>query len=198
MKIKRYVSSLLIILLTGVMHSPLNAQQKKGTHLADFSGEWKAKESISMGGNIVCSYDPGDRMVSNTLKIVQQADFLTIENPNMNASAPLATSREKLIFDGKKRQISSSQANEKKASVKLSNDGHTMTINSIVYFMNAIPYQINISKQAHLNARKEAFTNVTEVWNLSKDGKSISVSAKAKSNIWAEERTWETVFDKIN
>jgi hypothetical protein len=39
---------------------------------------------------------------------------------------------------------------------------------------------------------------VTEVWNLSKDGKSIAILAKAKSNIWAEERSWKTVFDKIN
>jgi hypothetical protein len=44
----------------------------------------------------------------------------------------------------------------------------------------------------------QAFTKVTEVWNLSKDGKSISVLAKAKSNIWNEERSWETVFEKIN
>jgi hypothetical protein len=56
--------------------------------------------------------------------------------------------------------------------------------------MNATPYQINM--------RKQAFTNVTEVWNLSKDGNSISVLAKAKSNIWNEERSWETVFDRIN
>jgi hypothetical protein len=190
MNIKRYFLSLLIIFLTGVIHFPLKAQPPKGTPLPNFSGEWKAKESISMGGNIVCSYDTGDRMVSKTIKIVEQGDFLTIENPNQDAGASLATSREKLIFDGKTRQISNSQANEKKASVKLSNDGHTMTINSIVYFMNATPYQINV--------RKQAFTNVTEVWNLSNDGNSISVSAKATSNIWNEERSWETVFVKIN
>jgi hypothetical protein len=31
-----------------------------------------------------------------------------------------------------------------------------------------------------------------------KDGKSIAVLAKAKSNIWDEDRTWKTVFNKIN
>lgn len=190
MKNIRYILSSLIILLTGVVSFPVQAQQKKATHRADFSGEWKAKESISMGGNIVCSYNAGDRMVSRNIKIVEQADFLTIENPNPNQGTPLTTSREKLIFDGKTRQISHSQENEKKASVKLSNDGYTMTINSIVYFMTATPYQINV--------RKQAFTNVTEVWNLSKDGKSISVLAKAKSNIWDEERSWGTVFVRIN
>ena len=190
MHIKRYVLSLIIVLLTGVMNSPLKAQQKKGINLTHFSGEWKSKESISMGGNIFCSYDLGDRMVSKTMKIVEQADFLTIENSNPDPGAPMAKSQETLIFDGKTRQISHSKENEKKFTVKLSNDGHTITINSIVYFMTATPYKVN--------ERMQAFTKVTEVWNLSKDGKSISVLAKAKSNIWNEERSWETVFEKIN
>jgi hypothetical protein len=190
MQIKRYVLSFLIVLLSGVMHSPLKAQQKKGIHHTNFSGEWKSKESISMGGNIVCSYDLGDRMLSKTMKIVEQADFLTIENSNQDPGAPLAKSQETLIFDGKTRIISHSKGNEKKVAVKLSNDGHSITINSIVYFMTATPY--------HVNERMQAFTNVTEVWNLSKDGKSISVLSKAKSNIWNEERSWETVFEKIN
>ena len=188
MKLKKYVLYCLIILLTGLVSFTVQAQQKKGIHPADFSGEWKAKESISMGGNIVCSYDTGDRMVSKTMKIVEQEDFLTIENTNQGT--PLATSQEKLILDGKTRQIRHTQNNEKKCSVKLSNDGRTMTIHSIVYFMTATPY--------HVNEQMKAFTNVTEVWNLSKDGKSISVTAKATSNIWNEERSWETVFDRVN
>jgi hypothetical protein len=190
MKSIKYALTFLIILLTGMIYFPLNAQPKKGTSRPDFSGEWKAKESISMGGNIFCSYDAGDRMVSKTLKIVEQGDFITIDNPNLDAAAPLATSREKLILDGKTRQIRHTQNNEKKCSVKLSNDGRTMTIHSIVYFMTATPY--------HVNEQMKAFTNVTEVWNLSKDGKSISVTAKATSNIWNEERSWETVFDRVN
>jgi hypothetical protein len=177
-------------MLTGLVSFTVQAQQKKGTSLTNFSGEWKAKESISLGGNIVCSYDAGDRMVSKTIKIVEQGDFITLENPIMDADAALATSREKLIFDGKTRQIRHTQNNEKKCSVKLSNDGRTMTIHSIVYFMTATPY--------HVNEQMKAFTNVTEVWNLSKDGKSISVTAKATSNIWNEERSWETVFDRVN
>jgi len=190
MKNKRYVLCCLIMLLAGVMYFPIQAQQKSDTHRPNFSGEWKSKESISMGGNIVCSYDASDRMVSKTMKIVEQADFLTIENPNSDPATPLAKGRETLIFDGKTRQISHTERNEKKYAVKLSNDGHTMTINSIVYFMTATPY--------HVNEMMQAFTNVTEVWNLSKDGKSISVLSKAKSNIWNEERSWETVFEKIN
>jgi hypothetical protein len=178
------------MLITGLIYFSVQAQQKNNTHRANFSGDWISKESISMGGNIVCSYDLGDRMLSKTMKIVEQADFLTIENSNQDPGAPLAKSQETLIFDGKTRIISHSKGNEKKVAVKLSNDGHSITINSIVYFMTATPY--------HVNERMQAFTNVTEVWNLSKDGKSISVLSKAKSNIWNEERSWETVFEKIN
>jgi hypothetical protein len=39
---------------------------------------------------------------------------------------------------------------------------------------------------------------VTEVWKLSNDGKSISVQANAKSNLFGGERSWKTVFDKAN
>jgi hypothetical protein len=63
-----------------------------------------------------------------------------------------------------------------------------MTIKSIVYFMVGTTYKVNVQQQA--------FTNVTEIWKLSKDGKSITVLAKAKSNIWDGERSWKTLFVK--
>jgi hypothetical protein len=49
MKSKRYISLCLIILLTGVICFPLEAQQKNNPHHANFSGEWKSKEPISIG-----------------------------------------------------------------------------------------------------------------------------------------------------
>lgn len=155
-----------------------------------FSGEWKSKESISMGGNIVCVYGEGDRMLSKTMKIAEQADFLSIEVPNPSPGAPLATSQEKLAFDGKESESQINHGREwgKMFRVKLSADGQTMTVNSIVHFMTATPSNINVQKQA--------FFYVTEVWKLSNDGKSISVQANAKSNLFGEERSWKTVFDK--
>ena len=186
MKNKRYILASLITLLTGVIYNTVQAQKKNSTHRATFAGHWKAKEAISMGGNIFCSYDAADRMASKQMKIEAQSNFLSIENPDV---APVK-SREKLYFDGKMREIRHSQDNRKTYSVKLSNDGKTMTIRSIAYFTTSTPYRVNVKKQA--------FTDVTEVWNLSKDGKSIAVLAKAKSNIWNEERSWKTVFDKMN
>ena len=189
MKNKRNVLFCLIILLAGVIYFALQAQQKNGAH-RDFSGEWKSKESISMGGNIVCSYVEGDRMLSKTMKIAEQADFLTIEIPNPSPGAALGTSQEKLVFDGKESQINYGPERGKKSTVKLSDDGQTMTVNSIVHLMIATPY--------HVNVQKQTFVYVTEVWKLSNDGKSISVQANAKSTLFSGERSWKTVFDKAD
>src|SRR5579862_6645500 len=132
MKNNRIVWSCLIILLTGVIYFAVQALQKNGTHHTNFSGEWKSKEAISMGGNIVCVYAQGDHMRSKTMKIAEQADFLTIEIPNPSPGAALATSQEKLVFDGKEResQINHGRDWGKKFTVKLSADGQTMTVNS--------------------------------------------------------------------
>jgi hypothetical protein len=188
MKNKRNLLSCLIILLTGVIYFAVHAQQKNGTHRANFSGEWKSKESISMGGNIVCSYNSGDRMLAKTMKIAEQANFLTVEVSSSFPGAALVTSQEKLTFDGKESQINYGRERGKKFTVKLSADGQTMTVNSIVHLMVAIPY--------HINVQKQAFCYVTEVWKLSNDGNSISIQANAKSNLFGGERSWKTVFDK--
>jgi len=147
----------------------------------NFSGEWKSKESISMGGNIVCLYDEGDRMLSKTMKIAEQEDFLTIEVPNPSPGAALATSQEKLAFDGKESEINHGRERGKKFTVKFSADLQTMTVNSIVY----------------LNTQKQQFVYVAEVWKLSNDRKTISVQATAKTNLSGDERSWETVFDRV-
>ena len=58
----------MIILLTVVFYFTVEAQQKNVTHRTKFSGEWKTKEPISIGGNIFCSYLEGDRMNSKTME----------------------------------------------------------------------------------------------------------------------------------
>lgn len=157
----------------------MQAQQKNNTQRANFSGEWRSKESISIGGNIFCAYEGRDRMNSKTMKITEQADFLTIEIPNTSTGTPIVKSQEKLAFSGKESNIDYGQGRDKQFTVKLSADRQTMTVNSISHQRKVVHY-------------------VTEVWKLSKDGKSISVQAKAKSNVWSEERSWNTTFDKIN
>ena len=190
MKNKRNVLYSLAIILVVLIYFPAQAQQKNGTHRADFSGEWKSKESISMGGNIVCLYDEGDRMLSKTMKIAEQADFLTIEVPNPSPGAAQATSQEKLTFNGKESQINHGRERGKKFTVKLSADRQTMTVNSIVHLAVTTPSDTNVLKPL--------VVYVTEVWKLSNDGKSITVQANATSTLGVVERSWKTVFDKAS
>jgi hypothetical protein len=172
MNTKKYFLSSLIILLTGIMYSPVQAQQKKGTHRANFSGEWKSIESISMRGNIFCTYEEGDRMSSKTMKIAEHVDFLTIDVPSPSPRAALNTSQEKLTFDGKEYEINYGRERGKKFTVKWSADGQTMTVNSIIH-------------------QKQAIFYVTEVWKLSNDGKSITVQTNAN-------QTWQKPLTKLS
>jgi len=190
MKNKGIVLSCLVILLTGVIYFAVRYQQKNGTHPADFSGEWKSKESISMGGNIVCCYNAGDRMLAKTMKIAELANLLTIEASSSFPGSTPVTSQEQLTFDGKANEINYGQGRGKKSTVKLSADRQTMTVNSTVHLMVAAPY--------HANVQEQLIVYVTEVWKLSDDGESISVQARAKSNSYGKERSWQTVFDKVN
>jgi hypothetical protein len=179
MKIKRTVFSSFIILLTGAICITVQAQKIDDTYRANFSGEWKSKESISMGGNIYCAYSLDDRMSSKTMKIANQAHFMTIETPSASPDEVPTTSHEKLTFDGKESQVNYGPGSKKEFNVKWSTDGQTMTVISISHQGQVIHY-------------------VTEVWKLSNDGKSITVQANAKSSVWDEERSWETVFAKVN
>jgi hypothetical protein len=179
-----------VLVLLGVFYFVIDAQRKNDTYITHFSGEWKAKEPISIGGNIFCSYVGGDRMNSKTMKIMEESNFLRIESPNTDSGAKQAINIEQLTMDGKESQINHGQGNEKKSSVKLSDDGQTMTIQSIVNFMTATPY--------HVDVMKKATTNVTEVWKLSSDGKQLTIQANAKSNIWEGERSWKTVYVRAN
>jgi hypothetical protein len=179
MKNKRYILPFLIIILLEIIYSPLHAQQKNDTHRANFSGEWKSKEPITMGGNIVCAYIVGDRMNAKSMKITQQADFLNIATPNSTNGKKFSGNQEQLAFDGKETEMKQGDGIGKKFTVKWSDDGQNITINTVVHMKEVIHY-------------------VQEVWNLSKDTKTITVQANAKSNVWGETRSWKTVFDKTN
>lgn len=183
MKNKRNVLYGLAIIMVGVIYFSVHAQQKNDTHRISFSGEWKSKESISMGGNIVCCYNSGDRMLAKTMKIAEQANFLTVDvSSSFPGTAPVA-SQEKLTFDGKTSEIDHGQGRGKKFTVKLSADRRTMTVNSVVGLVIA---------------QKREFVYITEVWKLSNDGQSISVQTNAKSNLYREGRSWKTVFDRAS
>lgn len=187
---KRTVFSCLIILLAGVTYYATQAQQNSNTQRADFSGVWKSKESISMGGNIVCSFDAGDRMLANTMKIKQQPTFLTIETSSSFPGEVPVAGTEKLTFDGTVGQIDHGPDRGKEFSAKWSADRKTLTVNSTVHLMIHKPYKDNPMEQM--------LVYVTEVWELSDDGKTITIQAKSKSDSLGEERSWTTVFENAN
>lgn len=180
----------LIILLTGIIYFAVQAQQKTETLRANFSGEWKSNQSISMGGNIVCTFDSGDRMLADFMKISQQEDTLNIEVSSSFPGDEPVSGQETLTFDGKESQINHGPDRGKKFSVKWSADGQTMTVNSTVHLMIHNPYKEN--------PREQMLVYVTEVWKLSNDGKSISIQAKANEKSEEIERSWTTVFYKAN
>jgi len=183
MKNKRNVLYGLATIMIGLIYFPMLAQQKTDSHRASFSGEWRAKESIAMGGNIVCCYNSGDRMLAKTMKIAEQVNFLNVEVSSSFPGTAAVASQEKLAFDGKASEIDHGPGRGKKFTVKLSADGQTMTVNSTVQLTTV--------------GQKQTFVYVTEVWKLSNDGKSISVQANAKSTLIGSERSWKTVFDKV-
>lgn len=172
----------LAILLVSVIYFPLQAQQTKGTHRANFSGEWRSQESISMGGNIVCTYNAGDRMLAKIMKVITQPDFLTIEASSSFADETPVFGREKLSFDGKAIEIDHGQGRGKKSTIKWSADGQTMTVNSTVRLVIG---------------QKPETVYVTEVWKLSNDGQSIIVQTNAKATMFDEGRNWVTVFERV-
>ena len=182
MKNKKNILYSLAIMLVVVIYFSVKAQPKNGTHRANFSGEWKSKESIAMGGNIVCCYNSGDRMLAKTMKIAEQVNFLTVAvSSSFPGTAPVS-SQEKMAFDGNANEIDYGQGRGKKFTVKLSADGQTMTVNSTVRLMVG---------------QKQESVYITEVWKLSNDGRSISVQANAKSSLYDAGRSWKTVFDKV-
>ena len=150
-------------------------------HRANFSGNWKLNESKSVRGNTLCIYDQGDRMRSDAMKITEHADFLTIDVVSSSSDGAPVTRSEKLTFDGKESEFTLFKRG-KTFSVKWSDDGKTMTVNSLVYL--------------DINGEKQEF-KVTEVWKLINDGKSISLQANAKST-FVGERTWKFVYDKVS
>jgi len=128
-------------------------------------------------------------MLAKTMKIAEEVNFLAIEvSSSFPGTAPV-TSQEKMAFDGKASEIDNGPGRGKKFTVKLSADGQTMTVNSIVHLMVATPYYVNVQEQT--------FVYITEVWKLSNDGRSISVQANAKSSLFSAGRSWKTVFDKV-
>jgi hypothetical protein len=101
----------------------------------NFSGDWKLNESKSelIERFPLCIFG-GDRMRSKTMKIAAQADFLTVAVASSSPDGELVTRQEKLMFDGKETEVTYVGTPREKSAARWSEDGQTMTVNSVRSF----------------------------------------------------------------
>lgn len=147
----------------------------------NFSGEWKLNESKSELDRQfpICIFGERDHIVSKTMKIAGNADFLTVDVVNSSSDGALVTRQEKLLFDGKEREAIVVGSPREQSTARWSADGQTMTV---------------ISVRSFATIAEEPDFKVTEVWKLIDDGKAISVQVKSSSI--SRENTMELVYDK--
>lgn len=148
---------------------------------ANFSGDWKLNESKSErdGQFPICIFGEGDRSTSKTIKVAEHGDFLTVTVARPLPYGRFVTSQEIVTFDGKSEATIVGSPREK-SSARWSDDGQTMTINSVKSF-----YTIS----------EDADIAVTEVWKLINDGNSISV--QVISNSGSGENTMKLIYDRL-
>lgn len=154
---------------------------------ANFSGEWKLNEAKSEIGRRASFCLTDNIYAFKTMKIAGQADLLTIDVAVAVASSSpggaLITRQEKLTFNRKKSEANLFASTKKKSTAKWSDDGQTMTVNSVIYF--------------HINDDETTEVKVTEVWKLINDGKSISLQSNSNSTTFGE-NAMKLVYDKAS
>ncbi len=169
----------LFVLFLMFVCTAYKAQNSMARDRADFSGKWKLNESKSELGQ----FGVGDKVcldwlaASKTMKVAGHANFLTVDLPSSSRGGALVTRREKLIFDGKESDITFLGSIRKKSAVRWSDDGETMTVNSVLYYTNTE-------------------IKVIEVWKLINDGKSISIQSNSNSTFG--KNSMDLVYDKAN
>ncbi len=149
---------------------------------ANFSGEWKLNESKSdrIENFPICIFGGNhDHVRSKTMKITEQADFLTVDVPSPSIGGELVPRQEKLTFDGKEREAIVVGSPREESTARWSDDGQTMTV---------------ISVRSFATIAEEPDFKVTEVWKLINDGRSISVQVNASSI--SRENTMKLVYDR--
>lgn len=148
---------------------------------ANFSGDWKLNESKSefVGQFPLCIFGGGDRIRSKIMKIAGHADFITVDVASSSIDGALVIRQEKLTFDNKESEGTFVGSPREKSTASWSDDGQTMTINSVK------PFDVNA---------ENADFKVTEVWKLINDGRSVSVQVNSSSE--AGENIMMLVYDK--
>ena len=142
---------------------------------ANFSGDWKLDESKSELGNAA-------GRTARSLKAEQKDNDITISRttPGFNGGDPVTTTYT-VTYDGKVTESEGFGGSKRKSTAKWSDDGLTLTINSVMTF----------ERDGQTTEIKR-----TEVWKLSDGGKVLTI--ESTSNFGGNENKQKFVYDKVN
>ncbi|RXK62330.1 hypothetical protein ESA94_04780 [Lacibacter luteus] len=142
------------------------------TYRANFSGEWKLDESKSELGNAA-------GRTARSLKAEQKENDLTISRttPGFNGGNPVTTTFT-VTYDGKTTESEGFGGSKRKSTAKWSDDGSTLTINSVMTFER--------------DGQTMEFKSV-ETWSLTSEGL-LSVVTQTTSS--RGESTTKAVYSK--
>jgi hypothetical protein len=128
---------------------------------ANFTGEWILNNSKSDLGEY------GGRFAPKKYKIDGQADAVTIERFTTSQDGAEVISKEKLTFDGKENESTVFGSSKKKSTMKWSDDGQVMTVNSTIL----------LDRNGEITEIK-----LTEIWKLIDNGQALSVESTSNSS----------------
>ncbi len=126
----------------------------------NFSGEWKLNESKSDLGQMA-------RFATRTIKADQKDDAITIAQTSPSFNGDDVTTTQILSYDGKETETTVFGNSKRKSSAKWSDDGKTLIIN----------YTLELDFGGQTSEVKG-----TETWNLSDDGKTLTVQINSSSS----------------
>jgi hypothetical protein len=150
----------------------LVAMAAKPAAKTNFSGTWTLNEQKSDLGQF------GGRMTPKTLKLEQKDDALSVVRVS-NFNGEERTMTEKLSFDGKENESTVFGNSKKKSTSKWSDDGQTLTVNSV----------INFERDGQTMEIK-----TTETWKLLNDGQTLSLESNSTSQMGTN--TVKALYDK--
>jgi hypothetical protein len=178
---KKFVPLLAGMMLVLLLAAGFISLKSKSPDRANFSGDWKLNKSKSDFGRMDVFCNTDYLYAFTIMKIDGQEGFLIVDEGGPSPEGTLVTRQEKLTFDGRESEASLFRNTKKKSTVKWSDDGQTMTVNSVITY--------------DLDGEKTAM-KVTEVWKLINGGKSISL--QFNSNSTSGENAMRLVYDRTN
>ena len=140
---------------------------------ADFSGEWTLNEGKSDLGQFAA-------FAPRKLSISESSTGAMVQRTSVGQDGQERTSKDSLSYDGKETESTVFGNSKKKSTVKWSDDGQTMTVNST----------INLERDGQTMEIK-----LTENWKLADGGKSLNLESTSSSSFG--ENTMKLVFDKV-